>query len=352
MITGVAAVDHPARRAVPVAAAVLAHRPDLRVGQGADARPACQIAAEPRMRTVTARPRAARAHRPTMDDVARGGRRLPRHGVAGAQRRPQRQPAGRSRRSQQGDPQDRVRGQPARPQPGHPAVRTRWRSSCPSRRTRSSRTRTSTSCCAAAPRRSAEHDITLLLTVAGTSEDRKRIGRYVTAGHVDGALLISTHTGSPLLRRAERARACRSWPAAGRSATSATAQLRGRRRPRRRPADGRATCARAGRRRIATITGPLDTPGGVDRLAGYHDVLGETDPRLVVSGDYTQASGEAAMEQLLRQAPDLDAVFVCLRPDGGRRDRRAATGRPAGARTTWRSAASTTPRSPPPPRRC
>jgi DNA-binding LacI/PurR family transcriptional regulator len=40
-------------------------------------------------------------------------------------------------------------------------------------------------------------------------------------------------------------------------------------------------------------------------------VLGETDPRLVVSGDYTQASGEAAMEKLLRQAPDVDAVFVC-----------------------------------------
>jgi DNA-binding LacI/PurR family transcriptional regulator len=40
-------------------------------------------------------------------------------------------------------------------------------------------------------------------------------------------------------------------------------------------------------------------------------VLGEPDPRLVVSGDYTQASGEAGMRQLLRQAPDLDAVFVC-----------------------------------------
>jgi DNA-binding LacI/PurR family transcriptional regulator len=37
----------------------------------------------------------------------------------------------------------------------------------------------------------ADHDITLLLTVAATGEDRKRIGRWVTAGHVDGALLIS-----------------------------------------------------------------------------------------------------------------------------------------------------------------
>jgi DNA-binding LacI/PurR family transcriptional regulator len=66
-----------------------------------------------------------------------------------------------------------------------------------------------------------------------------------------------------------------------------------------------------GRRRIATITGPLDTPGGVERLAGYREILGaDADPRLVATGDYTQASGDAAMEQLLRQAPDVDAVFV------------------------------------------
>jgi DNA-binding LacI/PurR family transcriptional regulator len=65
-----------------------------------------------------------------------------------------------------------------------------------------------------------------------------------------------------------------------------------------------------GRRRIATITGPLDTPGGVERLAGYRDAIGEPDPTLVVHGDYTRASGEAAMWQLLERAPDLDAVFV------------------------------------------
>jgi DNA-binding LacI/PurR family transcriptional regulator len=65
-----------------------------------------------------------------------------------------------------------------------------------------------------------------------------------------------------------------------------------------------------GHRTIATITGPLDTSGGVDRLAGYRDVLGDPDPRLVATGDYTRASGEAAMERLLAAAPELDAVFV------------------------------------------
>ncbi|WP_229070488.1 LacI family DNA-binding transcriptional regulator [Actinoplanes sp. DH11] len=65
-----------------------------------------------------------------------------------------------------------------------------------------------------------------------------------------------------------------------------------------------------GRRRIATITGPMDLPGGVQRLAGYRDAIGTFDPALVVHGDYTYAGGLAATEQLLRRAPDLDAIFA------------------------------------------
>jgi DNA-binding LacI/PurR family transcriptional regulator len=69
-----------------------------------------------------------------------------------------------------------------------------------------------------------------------------------------------------------------------------------------------------GRRRIATITGPMDTPGGRDRLAGYQNVLQSAglgyDEALVAHGDYTQASGEAAMTKLVEAVPDLDAVFV------------------------------------------
>jgi Transcriptional regulators len=69
-----------------------------------------------------------------------------------------------------------------------------------------------------------------------------------------------------------------------------------------------------GRRRIGMVTGPLDTPGGVERLAGYREVLAEAgieaDDRLVASGDYSRASGEAGAEQLLDRAADMDAVFV------------------------------------------
>src|SRR5258708_7871962 len=67
----------------------------------------------------------------------------------------------------------------------------------------------------------------------------------------------------------------------------------------------------AGRTRIATITGPLDTSGGRGRLEGYRDVLGGSfDESLVEEGDYSQDSGDRAMTKLLERRPDLDAGFV------------------------------------------
>lgn len=66
-----------------------------------------------------------------------------------------------------------------------------------------------------------------------------------------------------------------------------------------------------GRRRIATVTGPLDTFGGRGRMEGYRDVVGSAfDESLAEEGDYTQDSGERAMTKLLERHPDLDAVFV------------------------------------------
>ncbi len=68
----------------------------------------------------------------------------------------------------------------------------------------------------------------------------------------------------------------------------------------------------SGRRRVATITGPLDMVPGLDRRAGYRSALRKAghpvDDALIVQGDFTQAGGRAAMTQLLPLAPD--AVFV------------------------------------------
>ncbi|MFF8386338.1 LacI family DNA-binding transcriptional regulator [Streptomyces kanasensis] len=158
----------------------------------------------------------------------------------------------------------------------------------------------------------AAHDIPLLLMIAGTEAERRRITRYITAGHVDGVLLVSSHSGDPLAERLRDAGvplvAC-GKPIGGASRISYVAAD---------DRDGARCMVRhllsLGRRRIGTITGPLDTPGGVDRLGGYREVLAEAgvpfDERLVATGDYSRAGGEACAARLLDRVPDLDALFV------------------------------------------
>ncbi|GAQ67748.1 LacI family DNA-binding transcriptional regulator [Streptomyces scabiei] len=69
-----------------------------------------------------------------------------------------------------------------------------------------------------------------------------------------------------------------------------------------------------GRRRVATITGPLDMDVSRNRLAGWHtahrDVNLSASELLVEEGDFTEESGVRAMRSLLERAPDLDAVFA------------------------------------------
>ncbi|GAA2531964.1 MULTISPECIES: LacI family DNA-binding transcriptional regulator [Streptomyces] len=158
----------------------------------------------------------------------------------------------------------------------------------------------------------AAHDIPLLLMLAGTDDERRRITRYITAGHVDGVLLVSSHSGDPVAEELRAAGvplvACGKPIGLGSKVSYVAADDR----------DGARDMVRhllaLGRRRIGVVTGPLDTPGGVERLAGYREVLSEAgmeiDERLIVSGDYSRASGEAGAERLLAQAPDVDAVFV------------------------------------------
>lgn len=71
---------------------------------------------------------------------------------------------------------------------------------------------------------------------------------------------------------------------------------------------------RSGRQRIAFLGGPEDELTVQYRFQGYEEALQAAgcgvEPSLVAYGDYTHASGIAAMQQLLSQSPDLDAVFV------------------------------------------
>lgn len=71
-----------------------------------------------------------------------------------------------------------------------------------------------------------------------------------------------------------------------------------------------------GRRRIATITGRIRSAVSIDRLTGYRLALARhglpDDPALVIEGDFTEAGGYAAMQNLLDAEPTAlpDAVFV------------------------------------------
>jgi DNA-binding LacI/PurR family transcriptional regulator len=156
----------------------------------------------------------------------------------------------------------------------------------------------------------AERNISLVLMIAGGPEERDRELGYLRSGHVDGVMLVSSHGGDPLA--GALARDGIPFVVCGKPLGYADSMPFVR-------ADDRAGGRQMtqylvdlGRKRIATITGPMDTSGGYERLEGFFDVLGRRTPkrRIVNATEYSHAAGEAAMEQLLEQAPDLDAVFV------------------------------------------
>jgi DNA-binding LacI/PurR family transcriptional regulator len=155
----------------------------------------------------------------------------------------------------------------------------------------------------------------LLLSIAQGPQDRHRLESFLTPHHVDGVLLLSLHGDDPLPEYLER--------------QGLPTVLGGR------PAGVEPPCyvdvdneagallavrhlLAAGRRRIATLTGPLDMAAGVGRLAGYRRALAEAglevDESLVARGDFGEPSGAAGAAVLLDRRPDLDAVFAASDP--------------------------------------
>ncbi len=69
-----------------------------------------------------------------------------------------------------------------------------------------------------------------------------------------------------------------------------------------------------GHRRIAHISGSLNHPDAADRLLGYREALVSAgigfDAELVVSGDFSEASGLLAARQLLEKKCDFSAIFA------------------------------------------
>ncbi|GAA1593383.1 LacI family DNA-binding transcriptional regulator [Actinomadura kijaniata] len=151
-------------------------------------------------------------------------------------------------------------------------------------------------------------DKQVVLMMASSPAGYDRVERYVAGRHVDGVILLSQHGSDPLPTALVRT----GVPVISHGRPVSTT------RPPYCDADnvGGARAAvehllARGRRRIATITGPVDMSAGLDRLAGYRELMSGSGRRsLVAVGDFTRDSGVAAMSQLLEDDPGLDAVFA------------------------------------------
>ncbi|MGL4256524.1 MAG: LacI family DNA-binding transcriptional regulator [Microbacterium sp.] len=132
---------------------------------------------------------------------------------------------------------------------------------------------------------------------------------YVRSGAVDGAIIVSHHTSDLFIDRI----------------ASAVPVVYGGRPVRERERDyyvdvdnvrgghdATTYLIERGHRNIATITGPLTMPAGVDRLQGYRDALRAWDlsEGVVVDGNFTADGGADAMRRILESGDRPDAVFV------------------------------------------
>lgn len=154
-------------------------------------------------------------------------------------------------------------------------------------------------------------DLQLVLLMPASIADSQRTSDYLAAGHVDGALLVSLHRDDPL--PGQIAAAGVPTVVVGRPLRATGASYV--------DVDNRGGARSAvdhlvagGRRVIATIAGPSDMAPATDRLTGYREAIAEAglaaDPSLEAIADFTQDGGAAAMERLLADRPDIDAVFA------------------------------------------
>jgi len=152
-------------------------------------------------------------------------------------------------------------------------------------------------------------DYVLTLQLAQSQPSEKTI-RYLTGGNVDGAFVVSHHSGNEFLAALQetipvvfngRPMHLDDSPAYFVDVDNTAAAAR-----------GTQYLIDRGRDRIAIIAGPPDMPAGADRTEGSLGALtaaGRSVER-VAFGDFTQASGARAMRELLDRFPDLDSVFV------------------------------------------
>ncbi|MGM7698392.1 LacI family DNA-binding transcriptional regulator [Microbacterium sp. A84] len=153
----------------------------------------------------------------------------------------------------------------------------------------------------------AQRSMTLVLLVAGTPAERDSVAHFISAGHVDGVLLISSHESEPLLEQLldDGIPIVSCGVPLGHESELSTVSVE-------EVASARTMVAylrEKGYERIGMIAGPDDTPGGRYRLVGFREELGgRFDDALVETGDYSFESGQMAMTRLLERG--VDAVFA------------------------------------------
>ncbi|BCJ41873.1 LacI family transcriptional regulator [Actinoplanes ianthinogenes] len=154
----------------------------------------------------------------------------------------------------------------------------------------------------------ADHQMVSL--VVESARDMERVGRYLSGGFVDGAIVVSARTHDPIIKVISDLRLPAAFvghppdleqtiPYVGidnvGSARDITARL-----------------AATGRRRIGMIAAALDRDSGIDRLAGFREALGAAFvPDLVAEvPHYDYGSGVKGMRLLLDRDPAVDGVFA------------------------------------------
>lgn len=150
--------------------------------------------------------------------------------------------------------------------------------------------------------------VQLLLTMTTGVEERRRAAAYLTAHHVDGAVLLSLHADDDLPEVLE----ARGVP------TVCAGRQPGRALPCVVDADNREGGRLAvehllatGRRRLAVLTGPPDMGAALDRLEGALDAAraAGVEPR-VLAGDYGEESGAEGARRLLSEGEEPDGLVA------------------------------------------
>jgi DNA-binding LacI/PurR family transcriptional regulator len=156
-----------------------------------------------------------------------------------------------------------------------------------------------------------QRGLQLIMIAPQSMSDIDRAESYVSAGHADGAMLVSFPANHPLPSEL----AAHGVPLVFGGRPSEPTRFN------HVDVDNVGGAARAvghlasgGRKVIAAITGRSDVPAGQDRLRGYRQGLEAAglpaDEGLIEAGNFTRAGGGRAMRFLLTKRRGLDAVFA------------------------------------------